>query len=182
MTDHDDPVDVELVDVELERARFRYRKEQEGALVETHAGVVLCPDCGDELSRDVMMIDERRSARRLVLCVACHDLWLASSPPDIFRPITSALRRAQRAGLAATLTIGQWQATVDHFGNRCAYCDGPWSIIEHATPIDLGGGTTRTNCLPVCVPCNVHKGSRRLEDWTGHDGRALAWLRELGRS
>jgi len=84
-----------------------------------------------------------------------------SQPPP--NGLRSALARARRARLPATLTKAEWQRTVTHFGDRCAYCGGPWYVVEHATPIPLGGGTTASNCVPACPSCNATKGSDSLE-------------------
>jgi hypothetical protein len=126
------------------------------------------------------------------LCRGCTAEFDAreSTPPD--GGIDSALRIAKRLGLEATLTIEQWDTTVEHFGNRCAYCAGPWSVVEHATPTVHGGGTTVANCLPACQSCNILKLSLSLEQWLCTKylpstcsleslKKALAWLQQLGR-
>lgn len=104
-----------------------------------------------------------------------------STPPR--HGIRSALSRARRAGVPATLTEEEWAEAVAHFQDRCGLCGGPWSIVEHATSISLGGGTTADNCYPACVPCNTAKRSTMLEH-IGGDGpeRVLSWLRSKGRS
>lgn len=120
------------------------------------------------------------------VCEPCRDRFYArpSQPPA--NGIQSALRRARRAGLPATLTVAQWAATVAHFADRCAFCGGAWCLVEHATPIELGGGTTADNCLPACYSCNATKGKRQLTHWgaslpsdhllKSSVDRALAWL------
>lgn len=128
-----------------------------------------------------------------VLCPQCiaTSLALPSTPPT--NGIRSALARARMAGLPATLTKAQWREAVKHFNDRCAMCDGPWCLVEHATPVDLGGGTTAANCLPACTPCNVRKGGATIEElsharymtlarWNRERlDTALAWLRQRGR-
>ena len=112
-------------------------------------------------------------------CEECH-LTRPSTPPA--SGISSALARARRAKLPATLTKEQWRQTVEHFNDRCAYCGGPWCLVEHATPIP-GGGTTIDNCLPACARCNIQKGARTIEKLKPTDRvvKALAWLRSYGR-
>jgi hypothetical protein len=56
-----------------------------------------------------------------------------------------------------TLTTKQWQFTLKHFNFRCAYCSGPYQVLEHVVPVELGGGTTYTNCVPACNSCNTCK-------------------------
>jgi hypothetical protein len=134
-----------------------------------------------------------------VLCEPCTDLWWSrpSSPPR--GGIQSALRRANAARLPVTLTEEEWETVIEKFGDRCAYCGDAWSLVEHATPICRGGGTTIQNCLPACGRCNTKKGTLTIEEisikwrsnyYWGNDSRrtsvpfidaALAWLRECGR-
>ena len=56
-----------------------------------------------------------------------------------------------------TLTTKQWQFTLKYFNFRCAYCSGPYQVLEHVVPVELGGGTTYTNCVPACNSCNTCK-------------------------
>ena len=115
-------------------------------------------------------------------CHACiaESFNRPSTPPS--NGIRSALARARRAGLPATLTEAEWADTVAFFGDRCALCGGPWSIVEYATSISLGGGTTACNCIPACVPCNAAKRTTELEYIAGERAaRALGWLRSNGR-
>jgi hypothetical protein len=120
-------------------------------------------------------------------CGACEQrrLTVPSDPPQ--NGLRSALARARRAHLPATLTAPEWQATVEHFTDRCALCGGAWCLVEHATPIELGGGTTAANCLPACTSCNIRKGKRVLESIgmrVFDDVRleaAATWLRSCGR-
>lgn len=124
----------------------------------------LCVDC---LERE-----QKREQRRLTL-----------------RGIRSALARARAARLPATLTKAQWARTVEHFNGLCAYCQkSVWYVVEHATPIQLGGGTTVSNCLPACFKCNSNKASKTLEELMtnilfNQDRLIVAeeWLRACGR-
>ena len=175
MTPDDDVIDAEYTESPTQALVPVERFE----LVEIVDG---CADCGRPLLLGDAIVDERRAADRQMLCATCHQAWLDQVPADIFASLRSALVRARRAGLPATLTKEQWQATLAHFGNRCAYCDGPWSLLEHATAITLGGGTTADNCLPACAVCNTRKRDTQIEHlkWP-LVSRALAWLREQGR-
>jgi hypothetical protein len=114
------------------------------------------------------------------LCDDCHHSK-PSTPP--VNGIRSALARARQARIPATLTEEEWQRTIEHFGDRCAYCKGPWCLVEHATPIPRGG-TTADNCLPACTSCNIQKGNATIEELepTEHVHVALAWLHNCGRS
>ena len=79
------------------------------------------------------------------------------------RSIKSALTRARDCGLPARLTEAEWERTLAHFDNRCAYCgESDWYVVEHVMPLDLGGGTTVWNCVPACYGCNSNKKSRTM--------------------
>ncbi len=60
--------------------------------------------------------------------------------------MNQALNRAQDAGLPATLTIGQWLKTLDHFQWQCVYCQAQavegYIGLDHYLPLCLGGGST----------------------------------------
>lgn len=81
------------------------------------------------------------------------------------RKLLVQLKRATDRGLAATLTLDQWVATLNHYSWKCAYCRvGAYEALEHVIPIDLGGGTTVGNCVPACKVCNSAKGARHPND------------------
>lgn len=73
--------------------------------------------------------------------------------------------RAKKAGLPYTLTLREWYETVDDFQWKCAYClTREYKCIEHFLPIELGGGTTKDNCVPACQRCNnLKKGKHPSE-------------------
>jgi 5-methylcytosine-specific restriction endonuclease McrA len=74
------------------------------------------------------------------------------------RILDNQLRRARKAGVAATLTLEQWEATLHYFQWKCAYCRlRPYDAMEHFLSITVGGGTTATNCIPACHSCNNKK-------------------------
>ncbi len=62
--------------------------------------------------------------------------------------------------LPATLNLIAWICTLTYFQWRCAYCGGPYHLIEHYIPIVHGGGTTWSNCVPACRSCNGRKGTQ----------------------
>jgi 5-methylcytosine-specific restriction endonuclease McrA len=70
--------------------------------------------------------------------------------------------------------VGIQKATImKQFGWRCAYYqEGLGVIIEHFVPLSLGGGTTKTNCVPSCYSCNSQKNNLRPDQAT-----KIAWER-----
>jgi len=73
--------------------------------------------------------------------------------------------RGRQMGREATLTITQWLATLDRYNWRCAYCKGPYEVLEHRKPLAApDGGTTAINCVPACQSCNSRKGTRHPDE------------------
>lgn len=106
------------------------------------------------------------------VCLLCNAPYLARNPEEVntfcpdcssrtrkreLRIVTANLKRAEKAKVPATLTIKQWLGILDHFNWLCAYCSGPYEVIEHIVSIRVGGGTTALNCVPACIACNTHK-------------------------
>lgn len=79
----------------------------------------------------------------------------------------SAQRRALLAGLPATLTEADWEASLQFFGNRCAYCGDAAVPLhqEHVVPLSVGGGYEADNIVPACARCNRSKRDSPLEAW-----------------
>lgn len=73
-------------------------------------------------------------------------------------------RRARMANVVNNLTPEQWEARIDYFGRRCAYCNRHLSTVtvDHITPIYRGGAHTEENVVPACHTCNVRKSTRSL--------------------
>lgn len=123
-------------------------------------------------------------------CSCCRRFWANALKPK--PSLKSALSRARRAGVSATLVDEQWQEALEHFKHLCAYCGkNPWSCVEHATPLPYGG-TTIDNCVPSCAMCNALKRGKTLEEMVNgpstyaRDAKdwepALTWLRSKGRN
>ena len=94
--------------------------------------------------------------RKLVFCLECQ----ISPNYEIACKIRHHLKRAMVAGAIATLTTDEWIGTINYYNGMCAYClNLPGTVIEHYIPLELGGGTTKENCIPACHGCNHHKKS-----------------------
>ncbi len=75
------------------------------------------------------------------------------------RILKTHLKRAEKAGTPATLTLTEWIATLRHFDGMCAYCSvRAYEVMEHFIPVNIAG-TTKKNCVPACDSCNAHKHS-----------------------
>jgi 5-methylcytosine-specific restriction endonuclease McrA len=65
-----------------------------------------------------------------------------------------------------------WQAVVESFGGRCAYClcHGAPLAIDHVEPIANGGRHVLDNIVPACESCNSSKGRHGLLQILLHRG------------
>lgn len=69
---------------------------------------------------------------------------------------------ARRRGTRATLTLAEWEQTIEDFNGLCAYClTESYTLIEHFVPVSIAGTHVR-NCIPACSGCN-----KRKKDFTG---------------
>ena len=69
--------------------------------------------------------------------------------------------RAVSVDLPGTLTLQQWQRTLNDFNHKCAYCrTNEYQVLEHYIPLNFGGGTTADNCVPACKNCNGTKSDQ----------------------
>src|ERR1044071_9396897 len=73
-------------------------------------------------------------------------------------------QRAKQLGAKHDLTMEQWLETLIYFDYKCAYCGGPYEVIEHYLPIRRAG-TTVSSCVPACLHCNIMK-DRKSHDLT----------------
>lgn len=91
----------------------------------------------------------------------------AIDPFPVYRQVER--RRARLAQVLCTLTKAQWEAVLDLYGHRCAYCGRADVKLtkDHILPISRGGPHTRENVVPACKPCNSRKQARTPEEW-GH--------------
>ncbi len=123
----------------------------------------LCPQCRLQwqLSAREVELDRRDEHRRAVA-------------------LSMALRDARRRGLPSTLTAKEWIGARLIFLGSCAYCGAAEGrVIEHATPLSRGGGTTAGNCVPACARCNSLKKNRTLDELQGDpdfSADRLGWI------
>ena len=63
-------------------------------------------------------------------------------------------------------TENDWNAALDHFGNKCAYCGKNGKLQkEHVIPVSKNGPFIPSNVIPACASCNVSKLDKDLDDW-----------------
>ncbi|SRR5579883_1193724 len=74
--------------------------------------------------------------------------------------------RAHAAKQSGTLTLKEWLKTLELFGWRCAYCQGPYETFEHFLPLMHAGSTSAINCIPACKHSNSIKGKKHPNQLT----------------
>lgn len=71
-----------------------------------------------------------------------------------------------RSAKLGDLTAQQWQAILDMFEYRCAYCDMQGKLtMDHIVPVSKGGQLTKSNILPACQHCNSSRGNKSIDEW-----------------
>lgn len=87
---------------------------------------------------------------------------LALSAPSVIR-----LRRFVKVPFRARVPLTR-AALMRRDDYRCAYCGRRAETIDHVVPRSRGGDHSWENCVASCMPCNIRKADRFLEDlgWT----------------
>lgn len=63
-----------------------------------------------------------------------------------------------------SLSLDEWAAIVQGYQKRCAYCGGPYEVIDHVLPLREGGVTWRGNVVPACFVCANARSDPRTRD------------------
>jgi 5-methylcytosine-specific restriction endonuclease McrA len=116
-----------------------------------------CGNCNKYIAYGESSIFSIENRKRKILCQHCYDAKMQANREKMASNnfIGAHISRARKLGLRCDLTLDQWNETKAHFKNRCAYCQREATLsIEHFVPYALGGGTTRSNCVPACGRCN----------------------------
>ncbi len=80
-----------------------------------------------------------------------HDAW--------DRPSVIVLRRYVRIPHARRVPLTR-RGVLRRDGNRCAYCDGHATTIDHVLPRSRGGEDSWENLVACCLKCNNLKSDR----------------------
>ena len=100
------------------------------------------------------------------LCPACFSRDAAREMDRV----ATATYKAQKQGLAATLTLRQWLSTLSDHSGLCGYCqEYTYSIIEKVEPAN---GLVYDNVVPSCKACHV----RRAEGYDVAEARVRRYL------
>ena len=91
--------------------------------------------------------------------------WCAQNPAKV--NAREKQRRARQCQAKGKISAEQLQARVEFYGNRCAYCGGPYEHLDHVIPLARGGVHLPANIRPACEKCNLSKGAKLLREWRG---------------
>lgn len=56
------------------------------------------------------------------------------------------------------------------YGDKCFYCGGLFTHIDHYMPLSRGGPHTLENVRPSCETCNLHKSNKLPEEFLKYKG------------
>jgi len=91
--------------------------------------------------------------------------------------------RSKRYGVLSDFGIADWDKLMTEFNRSCAWCKAPAAILDmdHIQPMVLGGADVVGNLVPVCRPCNAHKGHMPPEEFATLMSVDLVDLRRRAR-
>jgi len=78
-------------------------------------------------------------------------------------------RRTMAKNLPSTLTLEEWQETLETFNHKCVYCGEDWEHRDHFIPLSKGGGWTKENIVPACQVCNNRKKAKSPDKFCGKE-------------
>lgn len=104
-----------------------------------------------------------------------HKAWKQANPDKMRELIRlqTHRRQARLKGLPYTLTQLEWQAILDAYQHRCAYCgrDDVKMTQDHVIPVAHGGGYTADNLIPACKSCNCSRSDMSIREFVDYAKR-----------
>lgn len=101
-------------------------------------------------------------------------MWRASNPEKVKEykkknreknVVYGQNRRARLKKVGGKYTINQWLALCKKYKNKCLCCglENVKLTPDHIIPIALGGTNNIENIQPLCLPCNMRKGTKTID-------------------
>lgn len=152
-----------------------------------------CTRCGRWLSLRAFRVDRDKTDGRTTRCRECmSELWHAWKSRNVEyerrrerlkaaqwrreNPERSRAQVQRRGAREASAPGGSfnprradYKARVAFYGGLCAYCRGPFQVLDHAIPLARGGTNHPANIRPACRRCNLRKHAKTPAEF-------LAWL------
>lgn len=73
-------------------------------------------------------------------------------------------QRAAEKGYDGRIKMVEWAAVLKQTNFMCIACgESPANSIDHVVPLASGGANTYDNIQPMCIRCNLKKGSRSVD-------------------
>lgn len=130
------------------------------------------------LSPEVRERDRQNSRERLNNPLAQIKIkeYQQSDRYRLIQRLAGQKRRAKKKALVNDLTEQDWLTSLEYFNGCCAVCGRQLIDLfrthkpaaDHWIPLSKGGGTTRTNIIPLCHGkdgCNNSKHDRLPDEW-----------------
>ena len=102
----------------------------------------------------VLVLNEKAT---IIAADAEHPVWGSTGSWD--RPSVIILRRYVRIPSGRNVPVSR-RGVLRRDAQRCAYCAGPASTIDHVLPRSRGGKDSWENLVACCLRCNNLKGDR----------------------
>lgn len=75
-------------------------------------------------------------------------------------------RRSREIAAPGSFTTREWQALVETYGHRCAYCGADGVLVaDHRVSLSRGGTNWIENILPACGRCNNRKYTQTEDEF-----------------
>jgi 5-methylcytosine-specific restriction endonuclease McrA len=76
-------------------------------------------------------------------------------------------RRSRKVGAGEGFTVAQWESLKTSYGSKCLCCGCTEPEIkltpDHVIPLCKGGKGSIANIQPLCLGCNMRKGSQSID-------------------
>jgi 5-methylcytosine-specific restriction endonuclease McrA len=171
-----------------EQEQWAYYEAQDKAEEEARLNeLVTCHTCHTKLKLRETVADNENMwgahfcntcfASKHLTCCLCHTKFItANKLLNNFKICITCKRheanrvnlqnaRTRKLLLPSTLDFEAWMQTLQHFGHACAYCGKKYRAMEHYLPVESGGGTIASNCVPSCQRCNTTKNDKHPNEF-----------------
>lgn len=97
---------------------------------------------------------------------ALSDAWRRKNLARVANYQSAVRAKRQKARGKCSFELAEQR--VQFFGDRCAYCRGPYEHLDHAIALARGGTNWPANFRPACSSCNQKKQAQDWRRWPVH--------------
>lgn len=73
-------------------------------------------------------------------------------------------RRAWKNNSNGSFTYNEWEALCNKYENKCLCCKKSKKLtMDHVVPLSRGGSNNIDNIQPLCLLCNMKKGTKTID-------------------